>query len=169
MSVALGTINSDTVVPEMSDLWRRVLKTADQTKASDTTLANDNTLTINLAASTRYTIRARVFLGIANAAMDYKYQWNYSGTTSGVRIVTKHNVCGAASGTDNQTVNFQNSLPYTSGGVTGTTSGIAVLEMELVILTNSSGTFAFQWAQNSSDAANMTVYAGSYLEYLVVA
>jgi hypothetical protein len=57
--------------------------------------------------------------------------------------------------------------PATSITGTGTTGGF--IEMDVAWQNGANaGTFAFQWAQNSSGATASVVRAGSYLEYMAM-
>jgi hypothetical protein len=47
-------------------------------------------------------------------------------------------------------------------------AGVGSASFDIMLLTNSSGTFSFQGAQNVSNAGNATMRAGSYLEYTAV-
>ncbi len=142
-----------------------VKKTANENRSSTTTLTNDNTLTVALNAGTLYHIRGKIFLDVGNATMDYKYALAYSGTTTSIICKRIHVVAGATSGTGNEVAVAQNTI-IPSTAVTATSSGIAYVEIDVMILTSTSGTFGFQWAQNTSNGSNLTVLAGSYLEYL---
>ena len=142
-----------------------VKKTSNENRSSTTTLTNDNTLTISLNASTTYHIRGKIFFSTGNATMDYKYALAYSGTTNSIMCKRVHAAAGAASGTDNEVSLAQNSIIGTTS-VTATTSGIGYVEIDIIIQTNTAGTFGFQWAQDTSNGSNLTVLAGSYLEYL---
>lgn len=168
-----GTANSSTFLrgdqtwatPAGGSGWTFVAKSASTDRASTTTLADDPHLTMSLSATTKYVIRAVIYFASANATMDYKFATAYSGTVTGtVRTVRRYIAAGAAAGTDNE-----NTLPTTgqlaSTAVAATTTGTARVEIEQVIETNASGTWSFRWAQNTSDAGNLTALFGSYIEY----
>jgi len=57
---------------------------------------------------------------------------------------------------------YPGSTSLTGAGTIG-----GYVEMDLIVNTPATGTFAFQWAQQTSDASDTTVLAGSYLEYMV--
>lgn len=146
--------------------WVTVMKTSDQNRTNNT-LSNDSALVITLAASTKYHIRGRVYFNTANATMDFKYALAYSGTITNIIAKRSHAVAGAVASTDNENTIAQNSI-LGSTAVTGTTTGIGYVEIDVVITTNATGTFGFQWAQNTTDGSNLTCMAGSYLEYYVI-
>jgi hypothetical protein len=60
--------------------WTTVKKGTDQSRNSTTTLADDSTLKMPLAAGTRYHIRAVLMFQVANGTMDFKVSPAYSGT-----------------------------------------------------------------------------------------
>lgn len=143
--------------------WATLIKSADQTRNSTTTLAADSELQFACASGTTYLVRGFVHYAIANGTMDYKYALNFSGTTSLVRVFISHSDPGK---TASSSFRFEN---YATSFVTGTPLGTAASDgsvlFEATFTTTSTGTFSFQWAQNTSDAGNATVRAGSYLEY----
>lgn len=151
--------------PSGSGGFSIVKKTADENRANTTTLTNDAALTIALAAGTTYHIRGKIFLNTANATMDYKFALSYSGTTSSIICKRTYAAAGAVAGTDNENTLAQNTI-IGSTAVAATTTGIAYVEIDVTISTTTSGTFGFQWAQNTSNGSNLTVLKGSYLEYL---
>lgn len=163
-----GEISSHTHAGGGSSPWAVIKKTASEARAANVTMTADSALVVALAAATRYRIYINVMLTTANANMDYKYDCNYTGTITSIHSKRKHAAAGSIAGTD-----VENTLAVTamlpSTGVAATTTGIAYIEIEINILTNTSGTFQFRWAQNTSDAAALTVLAGSYLEYMTVA
>jgi len=150
--------------PSGSGGFTVVKKISDENRSSTTTLTNDGALTISLAASTTYHIRGKIFLNTANATMDYKYALAYSGSTTSIMCKRAHVVAGATAGTGNENTVAQNTI-IGSTSVTANTSGIAYVEIDVIIVTNATGTFSFQWAQNTSNGSNLTVLGGSYLEY----
>lgn len=147
--------------------WAIVKKTADQNRASTITLADDSALTLALPVG-NFRIRGFVFMQAANATMDYKYALAFTGTHAGARCRSAHAACGAVLGTDNESTLAQNAASPTiiaSTPVTGATSGTGYVEFDVLLQVTAAGTFSFQWAQNTSDAGNLTCAAGSYFEY----
>jgi hypothetical protein len=140
--------------------WFAVFKLADQSKTSDTTLANDSELTLTLVAANTYRVKFYVLLTAANATMDYKFAINFSGTTTSVYAKAKYVAAGGTA----ETIVAQNSI-IGSTSVTAVTSGVAYVEVDCVIEVNAGGTLGFQWSQDTSDAGALTVLKGSYVEY----
>ncbi len=142
-------------------LWQTIQKTSDQSKTNNNTLANDNTLSFSMAANTKYSVRMRIYF-TAPANPDFKYALTGPGSST-VRVERKlraPNTTTLAIGAD---------TTYTgSTTVTGDANSNGYLEIDVIVQTGgSSGTFAFQWAQESSNGTASTVLAGSYLEYAV--
>ena len=147
-----------------SGAWTTVRKVANEARVSSATLANDSALFASLSALTRYAIRLKVFFDTA-ASPDFKYALTGPASPTFVRVMRRHMPPSAAPGTDNQTCALD--LSYTSSVAvvsTGTTGGY--IEMEAIVQTGAAaGVFAFQWAQNTANAAATTVLAGSRLEW----
>lgn len=172
--LALGTIQGMKLgvesVASPTAVWQygftAVPKTADQTKTSDTTLANDTHLTFLTPATGTYIIRVVAYLTTANATMDYKYATVFSGTATQNNI-KRHIAAGALSGTDNET-SLVGTAAIASTAVAATTTGTARVEIETLLVVTVTGTFGFQWAQNTSDVGALICKAGSYLEWMRV-
>lgn len=139
------------------------IRKAASTTRNNNTLSDDPHLTVALAATTAYYIRAVLHYSIANATMDFKYRFNYTGTLTSHMATRIGAVAGAAGGTDNQGTVSDAASINADVSVLGTTSGVGVLIAEFAILTNTAGTFSVQWAQNTTDAGNCIMQAGSSL------
>lgn len=139
--------------------WTTVEKAADESRNTTTTLADDNTLLVALSAATLYRIRLRVAYTVANGTMDFKYGHAYSGTVTSVWWDITSQAPGATRGVGTGTA------LVASSSITGTAAGSGLHNADLIILTNTAGTFSFQWAQNTSDANNATVLGKSFLEW----
>jgi hypothetical protein len=139
-------------------VWTTVIKTADESTATDTTLSDDNTLLFTTAANTEYAIRFRIYFS-ANATPDLKWLVHHSGTTT--RIWYKHYTVGTAVALANNVFTTET----TTTRATNTDGSITIFCMLQVGA--SGGTLSFQWAQNTSDGNNTTIQEGSYMEYCV--
>jgi hypothetical protein len=147
--------------------WTTVLKAADQARASVTALADDDTLVIPMTAG-KYIIRGHIFYTIANATMDFKYGIAYSGSmTTHHRYIRSFNV-SSGSGTDSVTESIDDSLVASQALTVTSVTHAGMLEVFIIATPSNSGTWSFQWAQNTSDPGNAIVLGGSYLEYLKV-
>ena len=129
--------------------WDTILiKSVDETIQSDSTFSNDSELLAALLGSSTY-IGQVIQLIDSNATPDFKWTFVYSGTTidegfsddiNGVTVISFGSTAG----------NVGSVWPvwrYT----------------KFLIKTNSAGTLNYQWAQNTSDASDTTVLAGSTL------
>lgn len=144
--------------------WTLVLKPSDQTKASDNSLLPDSALSVPLVAGS-WIVRGKVWLNTGNATMDYKLDLDVPGGLSGAVTWMSYVTAGVATGAGQRFEQNLNSLP-TATSVVGATSGLAHIEFNVLVAMSSSGTFQFLWAQDTSDAGVITVYKGSYLEYV---
>jgi hypothetical protein len=143
--------------------WTMVKKSADQAITSNNTLANDNTLTFAMAASTNYAIRITAYFD-TGAAEDFKYALTGPAAPTYVRVRRKHVVPGATAD-----VNGMDTAATASTAVTGAGTNGGFLDMDITWQNGANaGTFALQWAQNSSGANATTVRAGSYVEYMTL-
>jgi hypothetical protein len=143
--------------------WTILVKTADTTRTANTTITADPTLTFTLAAATKYKLRMRVWFD-TTAAGDFKYRHTGSATPAVVRIQRNHTL--PAGTTFVIAVDAAFSAADVAMAGTGTNGGY--IEWNGIIHNTNAGTFAFAWAQNTSDAGNTIVRAGSYLEYTTV-
>lgn len=138
----------------------QVSKTADQTLNTSTTLASDNALTFPVLASTKYSFRFVVFYDTPTAA-DFKWQI----TCPASPTVVLYDGHALAPGATSETITRDNacssshSLTETSG-----TPGSIIIQGIIQNGANA-GSVTFQWAQNTSNGSNTTVYAGSNVQY----
>lgn len=146
------------------NIWKLAYKATDQSKTSDTTLANDTNLIFNpITSGKKYAIRGRIFFDTA-ATPDFKYRLGGSATITPLRIFTKHVVPGTT-----VLVNaIETAFPTTTQAVTGTGTTGGYIEIDGEFTVTGTGTIALQWAQNTSNASATKVLAGSYLELLEV-
>jgi hypothetical protein len=145
-----------------SSQWTTVKKTSDQSKTSNTTLANDTELTFALAANTKYAVRGRIIFE-TGATGDFK--WRHSGPASPtlVRIVRKAIVPAAAALSG---VAIDSAFSAADITIIGTSAGAGYIEFDGIVQNGANaGTFAFQWAQNTTDVTATIVRAGSYLQW----
>lgn len=141
--------------------WTTVKKTADENRASTTTLTDDSQLTTVLAAGTKYAFRAHMRHETASATMDLKSMFAYSGTLTSV---TRRGVIVQAS-SSSPFYFMAASLNQVAPNVG---LGLVDIDYEIELETNTAGTLVYQWSQNTSEASNLTLHAGSYLEYMTV-
>ena len=141
----------------MSSVYLTAFLTS-QTRQSTTTLANDSVLQFNVIAGRVYAVRAKIFYTTL-AVADFKF-----GLTG---IATFDILAGTVKMTAPDGVLSQAIfVTFTSHSITSATNGVGCVEYDFTLSTGSgSGTISFQWAQNTSDASDTTVYKGSYIEY----
>ncbi len=144
--------------------WNLVAKASDEARSANASLTVDNALKATLGVG-RWRVRLLAFLSSGNATMDFKYATAFTGTATVKAYRRKHITAGAVAGTDNENVAVGASQ-IASTAVTATTSGIATVQIDMVLNVTVSGEFQFQWAQNTSDASNLTCLEGSTLEYV---
>jgi hypothetical protein len=145
--------------------WNLSLKTVTTTIQSDATLNNDSDLAFPMAAGAKYIIRAMVFF-TSDATADFKWRITGPASPTFVKLYRK-NV-----NPDTLTaLRADYSLAYSAAdvvpGFTAGTDGIVEWDA-LVHNGTTAGDFVFQWSQNSSNASNTSVQAGSYIEWMVV-
>lgn len=143
-------------------LWTAVRKTADETISSDATLGDDAVLKFAMLANTKYSFRARIFFD-TSAAADFKYRHSGPAAPTLVRIHRREVIAGGTADTTS-TVDAAYSAADISLIGAGTTGGY--IELDGVIHNGANaGDFVFQWSQDTSNASNTTVLAGSYIEW----
>lgn len=143
--------------------WKFIFKTSTQTKTADTTLADDSTLVKAILAGEVLRLQFRVLIQTDNIVMGYKFSLNYTGAATFVYNKAKYVIAGGVI----ETILSQSSL-IGSTAVTGATSGVAYVDIDVLIEASTSGTISFQWAQSTSNASNLSVLKGSYLGYALV-
>ena len=152
-----------TIVNSTSCLYSKIAKSADTSRTATTTLSADPDLQFPMVASAKYWIRLAVFFD-TTAAADFKWRHNGPASPTLVRLLRRWIIPG---GTAEAGIAVDTAFSAADLSVvgTGTTGGTVTLEG---VVTNglNAGTFSFSWAQNTSDAGNTIVRAGSTLEYM---
>lgn len=144
-------------------LWSTVRKTADETISSDAVLGDDAVLKFAMLANTKYTFRARIFFD-TSAAADFKYRHSGPAAPTLVRIHRRELNSGGTADLASTVDTAYSSADIAITSVLGTDGGY--IELDGIIHNGANaGDFVFQWAQNTSDASNTTVRAGSYIEW----
>jgi hypothetical protein len=133
-------------------------KTADQSIASSTTLANDSALLIpNLVANAVYELQLHVLYRAALAGATPAMKVDFT-VPSGASIVGSSFHLGNPSSTLGVCVGNG-----AVGGVQALTTNSVLREFGLLVMGASAGTLNFRWCQNISSASATTVASGSYL------
>ena len=146
------------VQPLSSNPWNEILKAADESKSLDASLTDDSKLTFSMLAYRIYSVRIKVPF-YTTAAADFKV--GLTGPTSPTSLNAQF-IMIAPDGTQTQIAD----ATWTNHSITSASNGNGFVNIDLTCETGSNaGTFAVQWAQNTSDASSTKVYAGAYLEY----
>ncbi len=144
--------------------WTLVLKTANQTTISNTTLVDDTALNFTMEANATYAIRLEVYFN-TNATADFKY--GFRGTQAAADVhIRRDAIVGGGTGYSTIAISTAYNTAGTSLAGTGTDGYISL--SGFIENGASPSTFYFTWAQNTSNATDSTVFKGSYLEYCKV-
>lgn len=138
--------------PAPSLVFARIIKKADESIQSTTTLQDDDELTVAISASTNYFVVVYLFLTSASNA-DLKYAFSVpSSPTDSMKILSGDWSC----------ITDQNALPITTvQSITTTGSDVTVQVFGTLINGATAGNLVFQWAQTTSQASDTTVLRGS--------
>ena len=142
-----------------AEAWTRIIKSADTSRSNTITPTADPDLQFAMAANKKYSIRIRLFTKNTPSG---GIRINYVGPSSPNLIDMGHAsiLVGSTS-----YANIGVDIGYPASDLVHT-SGSAFFMFDGVIHNgSSSGTFAINWAQNSSTSNPTTMLAGSYLEF----
>jgi len=141
-----------------------VLKSADESVNLSTTLQNDNDLAYTVAATGTYIADLWLYVtSAANAAGDLNVGFSFPTGTLHYSAVGLG--LGLASGNDG-TVTPPTILSATSGSSVlglGLSTALLLVRVHAILIATATGTLQFMWCQNSSNANNSTVKAGSHM------
>jgi hypothetical protein len=149
-----------------SAAWTSVVKAATTVRSATTVLADDPDLVIPMTGGKKYLIRGVIKYTMANATMDIKVALAYTGTMANHYRFFRSHIPGASAGTDMTTESQDNSLLGSTALLTTSATGFGQLSIDIIALPTTDGTWSFQWAQNTSDAGNLSVLVCSFLEYI---
>jgi hypothetical protein len=142
--------------------WLRARKPSNEGRVSTTTLANDAKLQFPMAANATYLVRGRIAYATV-AAADFK--WRHTGPESPTQVVIKRTAI-VPGGTSESNVAIDTAYSAADIVMLETSGSIGWIEFDGFIQNGTNaGTFAIQWAQNTSSASATVVFGGSYLEY----
>jgi hypothetical protein len=138
---------------------RFAIKTADTSRASTTTLADDPHLTIPVAANATYHTDVVLF---HNSQPTGDFKWTFVGPASSVLSYAGATVtlAGAVYIDDNV---FYSDLTdvQNSGGIAGV--WVPIIIQGMLITSGTAGNFKLQWAQQTSNAGSSTLKTNSYI------
>lgn len=150
------------IYPPSSTSGVTAFRTANATAINaSTTLVSDATLVLSLLAATSYEITGVLFYDCSTAA-DFKHRFTFSSSPTLCSIVATALQSGTTNATNTVTLGQRVAdTSYTVGGAgVGT---IVSLPFQGVVTTNLATTLTIQYAQGTSDATDLVVYAGSVL------
>ena len=138
-----------------------VVKSADQTRASTTTVADDSELVIALKAGT-YQLDANIIFSndTGGTTPGEKFKFTYSGTAT----VASGNLIYGQSGSNPTLSSYPNSTDanFLAPTISDTHRNYGISAGGILIVTTD-GNLSFQWAQNASSTTVSRVKAGSYV------
>lgn len=140
-----------------------VIKQADQSVTSSTTLVNDSELVLALSAGRTYLVRCGLLVGGATAG-DFKTAWVNTGTITliGTRVAQGPGVSTSAVGDTTARESAHTALTTALAYGTDSTVQSGIVE-EMIVSCTVAGNLQLQWAQNASSATATTVAAKSWL------
>jgi len=166
-----GTLLSDAGVA-LSDLatadhvhesdWTELIKAADWTRGSTTTLVSDADLTFTMAANTTYLIEAKLFV---SSIISVGFKVGITGPSSPTLIQCVGRDTDSAGNVANIGISSYTTVRSDTPG--GTENNVIELTMRIANGANV-GAFAIQFAQNVSSASVATLRSGSYMRYKTV-
>lgn len=140
------------------------VKTGDTLRSSTTTLADDPHLAgFTLQAGKRYRLRGTLRI-TAGTTPRMKLRLNFSQTPASGAFASMTALLAATTAPSAVVTDTWHSADL----VTPAAGMVGIAQIDAVFRANSltGGTLALQWAQNSSDAANVTIFEGSCLELI---
>ncbi len=160
-----GTALISNLSPSGIGQERYVVKPVTTNRASTITLADDPALTATVVANGVYYVKFVVFAITANAAVtDIQTAWNIPAGTSGLKacIGSTDSAADFTSRTNTRARfsghSYVTAIPYQLEA-----SAVVIAEESIITMGATPGSITLQWAQTVSDAANVTVFANSYM------
>ena len=140
--------------------WTRLEKSSTTQRTSTTTMTSDPDLTFSMSANTTYNVRAFIMFE-AHTAPDIKI-W-YTAPYPTLCMIHREHIAPTTPTVKTIAIDDFNTVTT----ITCSTGVYWVLQFNALVQNwSNAGTFAFQWAQNTSDANVTQVLAGSYMEYI---
>lgn len=162
-TVTADLLNS--ALAAVTPLW--ALKTANETVTSSAVLQNDDQLFLSPAVSTTYDLELCIYHFVAGSIIDMNAAFTFpANATLSIGALGPDTSLGA--GLTNSTGQYAAGAGDTSTPTLtisfGSGSNIFSMIKGTLVMGATTGTLQFQWCQNSSNAAGLTIYAGSYLK-----
>lgn len=143
-----------------NEVRRRVIKKANETRNSTTTLAPDSDLQIWVPANQSLIARIGVWF-VSDAAADFKFAFGSTGASPTYFEATGYYATPAGSGT----TGFNHDTIDTAESITFASSTEGAVFADFRYNGTDDAFVSFDWAQNTSNAADTTVEFGSFIEY----
>jgi hypothetical protein len=147
---AITAAQLEAVVPRIG------LKTSTQTVNNSTTLVSDSQLFVTVAANTNYVFTSR-FLYTTGATPNIKFAFTYPVLATATYTLYGVAAGGAGLGAFHQT--------ETSVGALDDGTATACTMTGTWMIGANAGTVQLQWAQNTNNASNTQVLAGSFIRF----
>ena len=166
------TVTAERLIDQAENV---IATTATLDRSSTTTLADDTVLTTTLAANATYLVEFSVVFSSTSTTPDVNTNWTVPSSATGrkFRRGPTSNNSTMTSSIDSRikvdAVSLTTSGAYQVVGTTAATQTVGVTEVGIVVTSTTSGTLAFQWAQNTSNATATTRGADSYLKVCRIA
>lgn len=145
-----------------ADDWTQLTKAANLTRASTTTLASDADLTFSMAANSVYLIEATLYI---ESLLTSGFKVGITGPASPTLVIST----GSDTDSAGNIAGFGVTSYTTIRSNTPAANEYIVLQIRARIANGANaGAFAFQFAQNVSNAAAATLYKGSFMKYKLV-
>jgi len=132
--------------------WAGAYKTADQTLANDATVNDDTHLLIAVGTSETWLFEANVMW--TAAAGGFRFTWTGPAGATGSYSALTHGTTGHAAGA------------ALAAETTSTDTDESVQMRGVIVTAGTSGNLRLRWAQNTSDAATLTVKDLSWVRAL---
>lgn len=143
--------------------WATITKLEDETKSTDASLADDADLTIAVQADEILIATMCIFYE-TTAAADFQFKFNLTQTEDKFEAFGLTDPHGATLPST-----FHQDDMTTVTTLLGSGAGQGAVSASIRLQNGSTaGLFSFQWAQNTSDAGDTTMLAGSCLNYFMV-
>jgi len=139
-------------------------KTASEIVNGSNTPQNDDELFVSVAASTFYVLTG-LLVFTSGTTPDFRFTWSLP---SGATHSTNTRIYSRSLAAPSQMVDTRTFTSGNSGadglGTTLSSQGQIVELYGWILTSSTAGTAQLQWAQNTSNASDTTVYVGSFIE-----
>lgn len=164
-------VTADDLDDALTSITRVIYRTTDQPYTSDTTLADDDTLSFSVAANTTYLVKFRLLV-TGGSAGDLKTRWNVpAGVTGVIRwCVGPDSTTGASDPSQLAAVRMTGNLINADVvyALNSTSNYVAIEESAIIPVSGTAGNVTIQHAQLGSSGTATTIRARSWAECILV-